>query len=123
MKEERKDGRKEGRKEEIKKGRKEERKDGRKERRKERRKEGRKEERKERNSILIKVVIDYYHVAFAHAQKASAHSIAYTGNVENVELQDCYLFPCKIRHKLVELPGAKTNSIEVYCKNCKSTFS
>ena len=41
-------------------------------------------------------IVDYYHVAFAHAQKASALSFANTGKVENVELVDCY--PVSIRN-------------------------
>ena len=33
--------------------------------------------------------IDYYHVAFAQAQKSSVLSFAYIGNVENAELRNC----------------------------------
>ena len=58
--------------------------------------------------------IDYYHVVFAHAQKASACSFAYTGKVENVELWDCYSVSTRNGHKLIELFGAETNLIVVY---------
>ena len=36
--------------------------------------------------LMISAFIDYYQAVSAHSQKASEHSFAYTGNVENVEL-------------------------------------